>query len=305
MSRGNRQHAACDRVWAVGGGEQAADGANRLRRVHLAGNRRFCAGFPVVRHDPVAHRVASASVGGKLPRYRARRHLHQAVVAGAALQNVAVGQPLMNLAHVALPQRGGGAGAGGFRRQRLVVVMPNPQGGGVVARHAGEENAFLVGVRAGFARDGLPLDCRVCARAGRNRLLEHVHHHVRRGFAEHAVTLLLLVAVPDDLARAVRDAEDGNGLLIHAAVRQHAEGNRHLHGRNAAGAEGQAERRCVNVRIVNAHRVQEGNGIVHAHKGHQRLRGGGVVAVDERLAQRLRAGVGAAAVVARPRILPV
>ena len=106
--------------------------------------------------------------------------------------------------------------------------------------------------------------------------------------------------VIDDVAAAVRDAKEGDGRLIHAAVAQHAEGHGHFHRRYAAGAQRQAEGRFVDVLIRYAQRAQDIGGVLRAHIVHQRIGRGGVVAFYQRGAQRFGAAIAGTAVVLGP-----
>ena len=171
VSAGDDDHAPRDHVGAVGRSQVAGLRADGLRLVHLAIGRRHGTLRPPVGHGAVALRIVGARVGGQLSADRAGGGLHQTVLAGIAVQNIPVAQALMNLLHVGLPQRGRRTGA-------RVIIVTHPQGRGIIARHAGEEHALLVRVRARLARHGLAGNLRGGARAAGYRVLQHVHDHL-------------------------------------------------------------------------------------------------------------------------------
>ena len=292
---------------AVGGGEQAGLGADGHGHMHLAALGRHAVRRPIVRHRAVAHLVAQARGCRKLAADRAGRDLGQPVFRRAALHNITVGQPflLMNFAHEGLPQLGGGRAARGLGRERLIVVMPDPDRGAVPARHAGEEHALLVAVRACLARNGLAGNAGGLARAGGHDILQNIHGQPCGGCLEHLTARLVRVRVIEDIVVAVRQPQEGNGLLVHTAVAQSPERDRHFDARKPAGAERQAERGLVDMLLACAQAKQIVIRAIHAHIVHQRIRGGGVVALGERRAQCFRPAVAAAAVIARPCVLPV
>ncbi len=113
------------------------------------------------------------------------------------------------------------------------------------------------------------------------------------------------MAVIDHVSGAVGDAQEGDRLLIDAPVAEHAEGHGQLHRGDAAGAQGEAEGRCVDVVAVHTHAHEEIHRTVHAHHGQERLRRRDVVAALHAGAQGLGAHVVASAVVLGPGVLAV
>ena len=210
----------------------------------------------------------------------------------------------MDFAHIRLPQRCRGAGTGGLGRKRLVIVMSDPQGRGVISRDSGKEHALLVGVCAGLPADGLPLDPCAGSRTGGYDGFQHIHNQPARTLRKHPVPFLMLVSVPDHIAAGIGNAQHGDRLLVYAAVGKHAEGNRHLQRRDAGGTQAQAERRLVNMIVVNPHTVEIGNAAVHAHPRQQRLGCRRVVGFGHGRPQGFRSGISGTAVVLRPAVVP-
>ena len=175
--------------------------------------------------------------------------------------------------------------------------MTDPDGAGIPAGQAGEGHAAVIAVRAGLACDGLALDFRGGARSRGDSLLQHIDRQPGGAFLESDALFLRRAPVDDYVAVAVLDAAEGDWLLVDAAVSERAEGDGHLHGRKPGRAERQTERRGVDVCVVHAHAAQEFRRVFHAYVIHQRLRGGNVVALFDRLAQRRGAGVARASVV--------
>ena len=266
---GDADDAPLRRVRAPGRGQHARFGADRLRPVHLAVDGGLGAVGPVIRHRAISHGVMPAGVGGQLAADAAGFHPDQVVIGSVPLQNIPVGKPRVQLAHAGLPKGRGRAGARRLGGQGLIIVVADPQGGGIVPGHPGKEDALLVRVGAGFAAHGLPLDFRGGARSGGNHRFEHVDDHVGRAVAENPAPLLVLMPVPDDVAVGVGDAQHRDGLLINAAVGQHAVGHGHLQGRDARGAQGKAEGGGVDMPVVHAHPVQKIDAALDADPVHQ------------------------------------
>ena len=104
---------------------------------------------------------------------------------------------------------------------------------------------------------------------GVHHVLHHVHGEVGGGGLEHLAARLALVCVVNDLFVAVGHAQHRDGALVHAAVGQHAEGDRHLQRSDTGGTQRKAEGRRVDMTVVNAHPVQEIHAPVHADHGHE------------------------------------
>ena len=285
--------------------QQAGFRADGNGFMHAAIGGRHAVRAPIIGDGLVTVHVVVAGVGRQLPAHAAGRHAHEVVIARRTVDDFAGIEVLrlVDFLHEGLPERRGGVAARRFGGERLVVVVADPDGAGIPARHAGEEHALAVRVRAGLARDDLRGNLRLGTRAALHGLLEHIHHEIRRRGLEHLMAILLLVHIHHDVAVAVHNAGEGERLLIHALVGDGAEGDGHLHRGEAGGAERQTERIGVDVFIGDAHQVQIFHRTGHAHVGHQNLRRGGVIAVAQRAAEALRPLVSAAAVVLRPRIL--
>ena len=301
MSAGNHNHAAGNHIGAVAARNLSAVGAHVLGAMHLAIHSRSTPLCPPVRYRAVAG-IRIAGFRCQLAGHCAGRHFHKAVLAGIAVQNVLIRQVGMNLGHVCLPKGCCRTGTGGLAGQGLVIVVTNPNGRSIVARHAGKEHALLVGVGARLACHRLSANLGIGTGAALDGCLQHIHNHVGRGFGEDPAAGLIGVTIPDHIAFAIRNAKDGNRLLIHAAIGQHAKGHRHLQGCNAAGTQRQAKGGCVNVIVINAQPMEEVHRAVNAHHGHQGLGSRRIVALHHGSAQGFRPGVSAAAVVLGPRI---
>ena len=179
--------------------------------VHAAISGRHAVRAPVIGDGLIAVHVVIAGIRCQLTAYAARGYAHEVIVARRAIDDFAGIEVLrlVNLLHEGLPQRRSGVAARRLGRERLIVVMADPDGGGIPARHAGKEHAFAVRVSAGFARHDLRRNLRLGARAALHGFFEHIYHEIRCRGLEHLMAILLLVHIDDNVAVAVHNAGEG------------------------------------------------------------------------------------------------
>ena len=175
---------------AGAGGAHAAAAAEGQGAMHVAGRIRLCTGQIVIGIDPVAVGVVFTSRSRQHAGYGATCRLHKPNSRGGFGEDGTVLRAAghgMYRFHQRRPQGRGRRAARGVAFQRPVVVRTNPYSGGIIAAHARERHAGVVGMRAGLAGDfhAAEVGARAGAHAGGDAALEHVHQHPGRGFLEH------------------------------------------------------------------------------------------------------------------------
>ena len=303
MTHGDRHNTPLNRIGAILGCDHPCVTADHLDSVHRAVDCRFRSLRPPVCHCAVSHGVILARRRSQLTADRACFHLDQAVIGRIAVQDIPFLQALVDLAHISLPQRRGRAGTCGLGGKSFIVIMSDPYGGSVIPGDTGEENALLVGVGTRLAAHDLSTDLRACTCTALDHALQHVHDHPGSTGLENRAAFLVLVSVPDHMARGVGNAQHGDRFLVNAAVGQHAKGNGHLQRCDTGGTKTEAKGCRVDMTVVNTQPVQEIDTAVHADHVHQRVCRGCIMGFRHGGPQRFRTGIASTAVVLREGIV--
>ena len=135
--------------------------------------------------------------------------------------------------------------------------MADPHGGRIPSGHSAKEHASLLGIGAGLAGYSLARYLRRGACPLCHRFFHHINRQPGRRRLEYLSARLALMSVVDHSAIAVRYTQETDGLLINAAIAQHAERGGHFNRRQAGGAKRQTKGCLVDMLFADPHTQQK------------------------------------------------
>ena len=153
----------------------------------------------------------------------------------------------VNTGHILLPEGHGRIGSGDSADEWFIVVVPDPQGGGIIPRHACEENALIIHHRAGFAGDRDAVDLCAGACTVVDPILQYVHQQPCGRRLIYLVLVTVIVRAQDNIAVFIFHLGEGDGFAVVSFVRDAGIAARHFQSGKARLAHCQSNARYADV----------------------------------------------------------